>query len=164
MKSFIYICLALLIGGGIVWGFVASGKNSQKIAAYSASDPAAPKIEVTQTDFDFGSITVNDSPAHAFEIKNSGKSPLVISDIMTSCHCTSAKLKISGQPDSPEFGMMEGENNWQASLDSGQSAQLEVVYKPAVMPVKGQVSRVVTFNTNDPQNKTMQLQISANVQ
>lgn len=164
MRTFIFICLALLIGGGIVWGFVASGKSNQKIATYSISDPAAPKAEVKETAFDFGSITVSDTPSHSFEIKNSGKNPLVISDIMTSCHCTSAKLKISGQPDSPEFGMMEGQNNWQASLDSGQSAQLEVIYKPAVMPVKGQVSRVVTFNTNDPQNKTMQLQISANVQ
>lgn len=162
MKKILYV-LGGLILVGLIWVVVAgfSGKN-QKVAGYSTDDPNAPRAEIQEKKFDFGKIAVSDVAKHDFKIKNTGGDPLVIANIMTSCHCTTAILKISGQPDSPEFSM--GKSNWNGNIPPGSEASLEVIYKPAVMPVNGQVSRVVTFSTNDPANKEVQLEIVANVQ
>jgi len=162
MKFLWAILGTLVLSGIIIMVIVLSNKPPKSIAGYSVGDPNAPRIEVTEKTFDFGKIKSTDVAKHDFKIKNTGKNPLVITDIMTSCHCTTALLKISGQSDSPEFSMEM--SDWQGEIAPGAEATLEAIYKPAVMPVSGQVSRVVTFKTNDPANKEVQLELLANVQ
>jgi len=162
MKTILVILGGILLVGLIIFGFTRSGGTSSQVAGYSAGDPNAPKMEISEKNYDFGKISLKDVAKHDFKIKNVGKSPLVITDIMTSCHCTTALLKISGQPDSPEFSM--GMSDWKGEIAVGAEATLETIYKPAVMPVNGQVSRVVTLRTNDPTHKEVQLELLANVQ
>jgi len=162
MKTILAILGGILLVGLIIFGFTRSGGTSSQVAGYNAGDPNAPKVEILEKTYDFGKISLKDVAKHDFKIKNVGKSPLVITDIMTSCHCTTALLKISGQPDSPEFSMAI--NGWKGEIAEGEEATLEAIYKPAVMPVNGQVSRVVTFTTNDPANKKVQIELLANVQ
>ncbi|WP_395047402.1 DUF1573 domain-containing protein [Flavobacterium sp.] len=47
-----------------------------------------PKIEIENSDFDFGDITQGDKVSHVFKFKNTGKSDLVILDAHASCGCT----------------------------------------------------------------------------
>ena len=141
---------------------VMSFSDNSKQIAYSTGDPNAPKIEVLEKNFDFGKITLSDVAKHEFKIKNIGKNPLIITGIRTSCHCTTAMMKVDGQTDSPEFSM--GKNSWQEEIAPEQEAIIEAIYKPATMPIKGQVSRVITFTTNDPTNKEVQLEVVANVE
>ncbi|MFM9987527.1 DUF1573 domain-containing protein [Flavobacterium sp.] len=47
-----------------------------------------PKIEIENSDFDFGNITQGDKVSHVFKFKNTGKSDLVILDAHASCGCT----------------------------------------------------------------------------
>ena len=162
MKSFWYVLGGIIVISIIVWATVSFPKSGNKIAGYSISDPNAPKIELQEKSFDFGKIKLSDIVKHEFKIKNTGKNPLIIKDIMTSCHCTSAILKISGKADSPEFGMHM--NSWKGEILSEREAVIQVIYKPADMPVSGRVSRVVTFQTNDPGSKEIQLEIIANVE
>jgi len=164
MKVFLWIFGAIIVLGLIIWGFTRLTTPVKSIASYSASDPNAPKIELNENNFVFGKISLSNNATHDFKIKNTGKNPLVITDLMTSCHCTSAILKVPGQPNSPEFGMMSGESNWQGEIAPGAEATIETIYKPSVMPVKGPVSRVITFRTNDPNNKEIQLEITADVE
>ena len=146
----------LIIGIIAVIGF--SGPSNKKVAGYSADDPNAPKLEMVEKHYDFGKITLQDITRHDFKIKNVGKSPLVISDLMTSCHCTTVVLKVPGRPDSPEFGM-HSEGNWQGEVPSDTEAVLAVTYEPAKHPAKGQISRVMTFQSNDPSNQEVQLEM-----
>ena len=160
----------LAIIGGIVVLIIAiiavigfSGPSNKKVAGYSVDDPNAPKLEITEKRFDFGKITLQDITRHDFKIKNVGKNPLVINDLMTSCHCTTAVLKVPGQPDSPEFGM-HTETNWQGEVPAGTEAIMAVTYEPAKHPARGPVSRVITFQSNDPSNKEVQLEMTGIVE
>ncbi len=148
---------------GLVWLLVKGLGGGQKITTYNSDDPNAPKLEISEKKFDFGKITLQDVAKHDFKVKNTGKSPLVIANLMTSCHCTTVILKVSGQPDSPEFAM-HSQGNWQGEIPPGSEAVLEVIYAPAKMPVNGQVSRVVTFTSNDPNKLENQLEVVADVQ
>src|SRR3990167_7417267 len=162
MKTILALAGRIVILGLIILGFAVLGNNNKQVAGYQSGDPNAPKLEIAEKRFDFGKITLQDVARHEFKIRNTGKNPLVISDIMTSCHCTSAKLKVSGQSDSPEFTM--GMSDWNEEIPPDIEGIIEVVYTPAKMPVSGQVSRVVTFNTNDPNNQHLQLEIIAEVE
>ena len=156
----------LAIIGGIVILIVAivavigfsGGGGSKKVADYSADDPNAPKLETTEKRYDFGKITLQDVVSHDFNINNVGKNPLVITDLMTSCHCTTVILKVPGKADSPEFGM-HTEGGWQGEVPPETEAVLAVTYEPAKHPARGPVSRVITFNSNDPSNQKVQLEV-----
>ncbi len=159
--------ILLLIGGiiGLVLLIFAFDKfisTGSQVSSYNIDDPEAPKIEMQEKTYDFGDIDLDYIARHEFKITNTGKNPLVITDIITSCHCTSAVFKISGSPDSPEFGM-HALVGWKGEIAPGAEANLEVIYKPAEMPVKGQVSRVITFSTNDPTNEEVQLEVTTKV-
>ena len=163
MKIILVIFGVIAIVFLIVIMVIKFGGGDKKVAGYSVGDPNAPKVEIIEKKFDFGKIALNDVAKHEFKIKNTGKNPLIITGIMTSCHCTSAILKVPGKTDSPEFGM-HIEGNWQGEIDLRSEAVLEVIYTPAKMPIKGVISRVVTLSTNDPSTKEVQIEIVAEVQ
>lgn len=56
-------------------------KNIMKAREYA-------KIEIENSDFDFGNITQGDKVSHIFKFKNTGKNDLVILDAHVSCGCT----------------------------------------------------------------------------
>lgn len=159
-KTF-WLILALVAVSGligvVVWGFGGSN-TSRQVAGYSIEDPNAPKVEITEKRFDFGKIQLTDIVKHEFKLKNVGKNPLIITDLMTSCHCTTVIMKVQGKEASPEFGM-HSMPAWQGEISAGTEAALEVIYEPAKMPVHGAVSRVISFSSNDPANKNVQLEI-----
>ncbi len=162
MKALMIVLGAVLALGLLVFGLSKFG-SSANTAGSQTDDPNAPKVELTEKKYDFRKIGLNDIAKHEFKLKNVGQKNLIINNLMTSCHCTTAVFKLVGKPDSPEFGMHQ-DSNWQGEIPSGSEAAIEVIYSPAKMPVKGQVSRVITFTTNDPNNKTVQLEIIAEVQ
>lgn len=167
-KTFIVIVGAILILGIAFFlgnKYLGQGGTQQGVkgvSAYAKDDPAAPKIEIGENSFEFGKIQVTDVAKHDFQIKNTGKSPLVISSLTTSCHCTSAILKVSGQPDTPEQGI-HAMQPWTREIASDQEAIIEVIYEPSKMPVKGAVSRIIYLTTNDPSNTSPKLEITAEV-
>lgn len=50
-----------------------------------------PSIEFTEAVFDFGKVAEGEVVKHAFEFKNTGDSPLVLSKVEASCGCTVAR-------------------------------------------------------------------------
>lgn len=160
MKSFWFILVGLfVVGGGLLMVAKFSGRGQVKGA--SIANPS--KIEIVEKSFDFGKIQVSDVAKHDFKVKNVGQNPLVISSVTTSCHCTSAILKVPGQPDTAPQGMHAGDDA-QREIAPGQEGVIEVIYTPALMPVKGPVNRVIYFTTNDPDNTSPKLEINAEVQ
>ena len=59
--------------------------NSQTTAQTTASQEV---LSVKETEFNFGTIPQGKPVYHFFEVTNTGKDPMVISNVQTSCGCT----------------------------------------------------------------------------
>lgn len=155
----IIVVFVLLVGGAII-AFVTTKDIS--IANYSIDDINRPKLVIGQTNFDFGPMSGSEIKTQDIMVKNIGKSPLVLSDFITSCDCTFAQVIINGQT-SPRFSMQRNPN-WRGEILPDSSAIVKIVYEPRVMPVKGRVKREIIFKTNDPNQPVVNLSFTAQVQ
>ena len=102
------------------------------------SQPALPVQEdifVKETIFDFGKIPQGKPVFHFFEVVNSGKTPMVISNIQTSCGCTT-----------PEWN--------KDPIPPGESTKVKVGYNAAA---EGNFEKTITLIYN--QNLTKQINI-----
>lgn len=75
-----------------VLGFLTFTMNAQeKQVTEKPKDTNAPAFEFVTEVIDYGKIALNADGVRTFKFKNVGKSPLVISDIKSSCGCTVPK-------------------------------------------------------------------------
>ena len=87
-----------------------------------------PVITFNENSFDFGTISESDGPAsHTFQFTNTGKVPLVLSNVETSCGCTTPQW--SKQPIVP-----------------GMKGIIKVEYDPANRP--GPFTKTITIKSN----------------
>ncbi len=87
-----------------------------------------PVITFSEGSFDFGTISESDGPAsHTFQFTNTGKVPLVLSNVETSCGCTTPQW--SKQPIIP-----------------GMKGIIKVEYDPANRP--GPFTKTITIKSN----------------
>ena len=94
---------------------------------------------------DFGHIPSRTDVAHIFAVQNRGTADLVITNLVTSCGCTTAELSSSIIP-------------------PGRRADLTVRFDPDFHETKGETVRLVWFATNDPTQPWVEFRISADVQ
>ncbi|UMB54958.1 DUF1573 domain-containing protein [Lutibacter sp. A64] len=80
MKKF----LTLLFIGFIAFSIKAQEKNANNTTV----DPNAPAFEFEKEVIDYGKIEQNADGVRVFKFTNTGKSPLIISRIQSSCGCT----------------------------------------------------------------------------
>lgn len=92
MKKYFLLNLLLLLTT-----YVAFGQNSTQTLA--TTDNLAV-ISFTEKEHDFEEIKQGDIVEHTFHFKNTGKLPLVIAGVQTTCGCTATKW--SNQPIMPE--------------------------------------------------------------
>jgi len=106
--------------------------------------PAGPPTTIAfeQMEHDFGTIKQNTENKHIFSFVNTGPNPLIIQDAKGSCGCTVPKY-----PKQP--------------VPPGETAEIEVVYKPGTQ--KGNQTKTVTLTANTEPNQTV-LKISAMVE
>jgi hypothetical protein len=52
--------------------------------------PPGPYIQFTEKSYDFGDIYQGDKVAYTFNFTNTGDSPIVISNVQTTCGCTAS--------------------------------------------------------------------------
>lgn len=134
----------------------------------SASQSGAPKIEASPLKYDFGAVSMaKGKVTYAVKIENKGDGDLEINKIYTSCMCTVAKIKIDGK-ESPEFGMPgHGGANpfWKGTIPAGKSAEMEIVFDPNAHgpDAVGPITRDITLETNDPNNRKFDIKFSGNV-
>lgn len=155
-KTLIILLPALLVVGGIALFII--NRSPQELQT------GVPRIEIIPKEFDLGNISMAAGLVKkTFEIKNNGSGNLKIDDIQTSCHCTTAVLKI-GDKKSPEFGM-NGSGLWSQNISPDQMAYLEATFDPAYHGPQGIGSavRAVYLSTNDPENKKVEVRLITNV-
>lgn len=129
------------------------------------NDQGTAKIEINPLEYDAGTVSMaEDKVEYTYKIKNIGEQDLKISNIRTSCMCTTAVLTI-GQTTSPKFGMHDNPVFWSQKIAPGQTGDLKVVFDQAFHGPQGigQAVRVIYFLTNDPQNQKAEVKLLANV-
>ncbi len=155
------ITLAIL-GGAVI--FLSNTSSSSTKAILQKTVGA--KIETSETNFDFKDILYSKGDAiHKFKIKNIGDKPLSIANMATSCHCTKVFFKnIKGE--SPKFEMKGSvPSNWVGIINPGEEGQVVSDFDPTFHGPQGvgPISRIISFETNDPDHPYVELSFSGNV-
>ncbi|MGD1994288.1 MAG: DUF1573 domain-containing protein [Anaerolineae bacterium] len=103
------------------------------------------RIELSQTEFDFGAVP-NIGPArHTFQVRNVGQGTLEITGVSTSCGCTTAEVD-------------------EDRLAPGETATLTVTYDPQAHDGQtGRFMRVVYVRSTDPETPEASLTIQVTV-
>lgn len=150
---------ALIIVGVVLVAFNSTPEN--QMTAYESSQSERPRIKVEKTNIELGDIKIFDKIKEEIIIKNIGDKTLQISNVYTSCGCTSAQIIINNE-ESPMFSM---HNNpaWMGEIEPGGKATLKAIYEPSKMPVQGEVERTIFFRTNDPEKSEVKVNLKARV-
>ncbi len=162
----------VLIGGFtilviILIAFVFSGEKKaaeklDQVTQYQSADAEKPIAAFSTETKDLGKMKVSDEKSADFSVKNIGTKSLSFFNISSSCGCTAGVVTIKNDK-SPE-GSMHAKGSWVGSLNSGDTATVTVIYRPSIMPVKGDISRSVYVETNDPTNKQLTFTIKTFVE
>lgn len=114
-----------------------------------------PVIVLTPQTYDFGAVSQKKGKVSTtFDLKNEGKSDLVINKLDTSCGCTSASIVYQGK-EGPLFAMeghgAKNPTDWSLTIPAGETAQLKVYYDPDVhKDFRGPATREISVFSNDP--------------
>lgn len=156
IKISVVSLVVVLVVGGTIFGIV------RYIGNRNFGDP---KIEITNLSHNAGTISMADGLLeHTFEIKNVGEGDLKISEIRTSCMCTTVRLRV-GDKLSRGFGMHDNSTLWSEKIAPGETGYLEVTFDPNFHGPEGTgpVTRVVYVSTNDLENKDIEFILTADV-
>ncbi|UFH33763.1 DUF1573 domain-containing protein [Chryseobacterium sp. C-71] len=66
--------------------------DSAKQTKASVSNQPLTTIALSQSNYDFGNIKKGDKVNHVYEITNTGKNPLIISEVKPGCGCTAPEF------------------------------------------------------------------------
>lgn len=131
--------LLSLLGICLVMGF--------SMQTYAQETPAktkkskAPEITFTALEYDYGTIFVGEDGTCEFKFKNTGKEPLVLSNVYSSCGCT--------VPTWPKEAIMPGK-----------TATIGVKYDTKRI---GVINKKITVISNAEVNSKVELHIKGNV-
>lgn len=144
--------------------FLLSKTSSQKA---DLAKIIGAKIETPETSFDFKDIPYGGGNAvHEFKVKNAGDKNLQIANLATSCACSKTYFK-SAKGESQKFSMkgMSAPSDWTGVLSPGEEGQVVAIFDPTYHGPQGvgPISRVVSFETNDPDHPYVELNFSGTV-
>ena len=165
-KKFIIFIIILTLGI-IGLAIFVSGFSSTTTTKATVSKTAGAKISVDHSSKKVGNIPYGGGNLiHVFPIKNAGTKDLEIANIATSCMCTKAYLK-QGDNKSEGFGMkgMSAPSNWKGIIKPGETAEIIADFDPAYHGPQGTgpVTRIVSFETNDPDNPYVEVSLEGDV-
>lgn len=166
-KTIIWLIGGFTLLAVILIVFVAAGEQKEakkigQVIAYQTADAEKPVASFDSGLKDLGTMQVSEEKSADFVVKNTGTKPLSMFNISSSCGCTAGVVTIAGVK-SPE-GAMHSKSDWIGSLNPGNEATVTVIYRPSVMPVKGDVSRSVYVETNDPASPKLTFTVKAFVE
>lgn len=153
----VIVSIVAVVGGAVLM----SGDNTDQEPIVASENT---EVSLGETSYDWGTIGINDGNVeHVFEIKNEGSEDLILSDVTTSCTCTTAQVSI-GEEQSPEFGM-HTKSDYQLSVPAGETAKLKVVYDPAFHGPSGvgPINRQIKVKTNDADKPELNFMLTAMV-
>jgi len=106
--------------------FATTATFAQEIATQEVVNPNAPEIVFENETIDFGTIAQGADGNRVFKFKNTGKEPLILTNVRASCGCTTP--------------------NWTRSpIAPGQTGEIAVHYDTNRM---GQFTKTITVQSN----------------
>lgn len=124
----------------------AAGASPDPSLVRSANAPAAsgpePKIEFTETAFDFGRVQSGTVVTHTFSFTNTGAGALEIRDVISSCGCTAT-------------------GTYTRRVEPGGTGSIPVMFNTSGMG--GPVGKTLWVSCNDPRESNILLRIAATV-
>ena len=133
----------------------AIGLSWQRLSFREAENQIGLVVEPRNQDL--GRVKYGDTPSTDFEVRNLGGETIQITQISTSCGCTTATLV--GHEDQ----LTEGES---VSIAGGEVKTMQVTFNPAVHGDDtdlGPLKRVIYAGTDNPQQPELQVTITADV-
>ncbi|MFT5723219.1 MAG: hypothetical protein ACI9JN_000328 [Bacteroidia bacterium] len=88
MKFKFYSTLLAFLLIGTTQVFAQDKTNPDEKPVIILTPVGTPKLVMTETEHDFGTIVTGDTVSHVFRFVNEGSAPLVINHIKTPCGCT----------------------------------------------------------------------------
>jgi len=142
------ITVIVLVVGGVATVVAVALTNSE------SSSSGTPKMGLETARFDFGNVSMaNGLATKTLNFTNEGDSDLIISRIVSSCMCTTVKLKV-GDDTSPAFGMPGHGGGaplgWSETIPPGGSGTLEIVFDPNAHgpDAVGTITRTIQITSN----------------
>jgi hypothetical protein len=126
---------------GIVGTAHAQTDKGKQAAAPAQADENKATLTFDKNIHDFGDINQGDVVSHSFKFKNTGKSPLILTNVQVTCGCTAPKW-----PKEP--------------IMPGKTAVIEVSFNSAGK--MGKQNKVITVTSN-ASNATEYLTINSNI-
>lgn len=114
--------------------------DAQATPQDAATPGGTPRIEINDTEFDFGEVWKGTPAKETFKIKNVGDAPLTI-HARSSCGCT-----VPTRPKSP--------------LDPGEETEFSISYRTSLL---GKTHKTVTLQTNDPDRSVIKIPVKGEV-
>jgi len=166
-KGFLYLVIGTIIFFVIlIILFAICQKNPTDLSSEASSNSS---LELSELNFDWGEIPIKGGKVlHNFKLGNSGSEILRINSIETSCMCTTARLITDQGEEGPSFSMAHQagrQDSWVGEISPGEEAELTVIFDPLFHGPDGlgPITRTITFQTNDIDNKTVELRLDGNV-
>jgi hypothetical protein len=114
-------------------------------AGYAALPQPPGQIELSASEFDFGTVLNTGPVSQTLQVRNTGDGPLQISGVSTSCSCTTAEVASH-------------------ALAPGETADLTVTYDPLAHDgATGEFMRIVYVRSDDPDTPEATLTIRVTV-
>jgi len=164
-----YIVGVAVIAGFIVVMVIAAGSSNGTLSNVKQIAYSAGSLSIVETDYNFGTIRMSDGDvAHNFEVKNESSESVVISEISTSCACTTAYVVEESGEKHGSYGMLMGNRSaGKANIEilSGSSVTLEAVFDPAFHGPEGtgKIKRIVYLETNSQTKPKLEVTFEADV-
>ena len=149
----IFATIGLLVGAVVL---------ASKMEEPSVQANQNASVSVNEISYDWGEIGLNDGNVEKeFEIKNDGSEKLILTNVTTSCMCTTAQLSLGDQV-SPVFGM-HTKSDYKLEIPSGEVATLNVIFDPAFHGPSGvgPINRQIQVATNDSENQVLNFILTA---
>ncbi len=112
------------------------------VLLFSGSASAAPALRVESLEHDFGEIVQGDRVDYVFRFHNAGDQVLEIGQLRSSCGCTAALLSTR-------------------RLAPGAMGELQVTFNS--QDFRGEIQKMVTFDTNDPDHASITFSLRGTV-
>jgi len=106
------------------------------------SKPEPPKLILSEDRWYYGEVTPDQRPAHDFILKNEGEEKLVIESAYPSCPCVILNLI-------------------EKDIPPGEEVLLKTTFDPT--GYEGEVSKIVTIKSNDPENLEKRIEATITV-
>ena len=153
MNNIKTIALSLILFTAVIGAMIwFNGKNNEPQTATINNGGAGGILTADAINYDFGNIGIKKGFVnHEYVLENKSDKIIKISEVSTSCMCTSAKLEVSGKTYGP-FGMPgHGGGFTKAGIivNPGEKAVVNATFDPAAHGPAGigEVQREIYINT-----------------